>query len=98
MRSSLARHTVEVNGVGTGALLGIWLGQVANSFFIDTLHWRHLWVWAALIWCSYTLMERRESADDVPLSRSSLVPAGEPAGAPRKPAGAPRLVVPRQAR
>ena len=94
----LARHTVEVNGVGTGALLGIWLGQVANSFFIDTLHWRHLWVWAALIWCSYTLMERRESADDVPLSRSSLVPAGEPAGAPRKPAGAPRLVVPRQAR
>lgn len=88
----LARHTVEVNGVGTGALLGIWLGQVVNSFFIDTLHWRHLWVWAALIWCSYMLMERQSSEDaNAPLSRSSGVPAG-------RPAGTPRLVASRQAR
>jgi hypothetical protein len=58
----LARRSVEVNGVGTGALLGIWLGQLANSFFIDTLHWRHLWVFAALIWCSYSLVARRPHA------------------------------------
>jgi hypothetical protein len=57
----LARHTVEVNGIGTGALLGIWLGQVVNGFFVDTLHWRHLWVWAALIWCLYSLMTRELS-------------------------------------
>jgi hypothetical protein len=78
----LARHTVEVNGVGTGALLAIWLGQVVNSFFIDTLHWRHLWVWAALIWCSYSLMTR-EPSEGPTLAHSSP---------------APRPVAPRQAR
>jgi hypothetical protein len=77
----LARHTVEVNGVGTGALLAIWLGQLVNSFFIDTLHWRHLWVWAALIWCSYSLMTR-EPSDGPTLAHSSP---------------APRLDAPRQA-
>jgi hypothetical protein len=89
----LARHTVEVNGVGTGALLGIWLGQVANSFFIDTLHWRHLWVWAALIWCSYTLMNREQSSGHV-AAESSGLPPGEPSGGrgTSTPAGAPRLV------
>lgn len=56
----LARRTEAVNGVGTAALLGIWVGLVANSFFIDTLHWRHLWIMAALIWCSYSqAFERR---------------------------------------
>ena len=74
----LARSTVEVNGVGTGALLGIWLGQVVNSFFIDTLHWRHLWVFAALIWCSYSLLTREQS-DEQLHSSSSPVPAGRPA-------------------
>ena len=37
-------------GIGSAALLGAWLGLLVNSFFIDTLHWRHLWVVAALIW------------------------------------------------
>jgi hypothetical protein len=80
----LARRTVEVNGVGTAALLAIWVGQVVNSFFIDTLHWRHLWIWAALIWCSYSLITRQ--------------PEGGPAGDRRTPTGVPRLVVPHQAR
>jgi hypothetical protein len=92
----LARHTVEVNGVGTGALLAIWLGQVANSYFIDTLHWRHLWVWAALIWSSYTLMTRETSAGRM-LRHSSPVPAAQPSGK-RAPAGVAGLIVPRQAR
>jgi hypothetical protein len=35
------------------ALLGIWVGLTANSFFIDTLHWRHLWIFAGLIWTSF---------------------------------------------
>ncbi len=80
----LARRTVEVNGVGTAALLAIWVGQIVNSFFIDTLHWRHLWIWAALIWCSYSLMTRQ--------------PGGGPSGSRRTPTGVPRLVVPHQAR
>jgi O-antigen ligase len=37
-------------GVGSAALLGAWVGILANSAFVDTLHWRHLWVVAALIW------------------------------------------------
>jgi O-antigen ligase len=37
-------------GVGSAVLLGLWCGLLANSAFIDTLHWRHLWLVAALIW------------------------------------------------
>jgi O-antigen ligase len=37
-------------GIGSAALLGVWCGLLANSFFVDTLHWRHLWLVAALIW------------------------------------------------
>jgi hypothetical protein len=76
----LARHTVEVNGVGTGALLAIWLGQVVNSFFIDTLHWRHLWIWAGLIWSAYMLMTREPSVART-LPRASPMPR---LGAPRQ--------------
>lgn len=37
-------------GLGSAALLGAWIGLIVNSFFVDTLHWRHLWLVAALIW------------------------------------------------
>jgi O-antigen ligase len=37
-------------GIGSAALLGAWCGILANSFVVDTLHWRHLWVVAALVW------------------------------------------------
>ena len=56
---ALARRRIDVHGVGTAALLAIWIGQVANGYFIDTLHWRHLWIFAALIWCGYMEVERR---------------------------------------
>jgi len=42
----------DLHGVGSAALLASWLGLLANSFFVDTLHWRHLWVFAGLIWCA----------------------------------------------
>jgi O-antigen ligase len=42
-------------GIGSGALLGAWCGLLANSLFIDTLHWRHLWFVAALIWAGAML-------------------------------------------
>jgi O-antigen ligase len=43
----LGRHTY---GIGSVALLAAWCGLLVNSFFVDTLHWRHLWLVAALIW------------------------------------------------
>jgi hypothetical protein len=41
-------------GIGSAALLGAWAGLLANSFFIDTIHWRHLWLFAGLIWAGRT--------------------------------------------
>jgi O-Antigen ligase len=43
----LGRHTY---GIGSAALLAAWCGLLVNSLFVDTLHWRHLWLVAALIW------------------------------------------------
>jgi O-antigen ligase len=37
-------------GVSSAALLASWCGVIANSTFVDTLHWRHFWFVAALIW------------------------------------------------
>jgi O-antigen ligase len=37
-------------GIGSAALLAAWVGILANSFVVDTVHWRHLWFVAALIW------------------------------------------------
>jgi O-antigen ligase len=47
-------------GIGSAALLGSWLGIAVESFVIDSLHWRHLWLVAALIW----LGTRRQSAPE----------------------------------
>ena len=63
----LARRRLDVNGVGTAALLGIWIGQIANSFFIDTIHWRHIWIMAALIWCGYSMVTSREAPSAAPV-------------------------------
>jgi O-antigen ligase len=45
--------------VGTAALLGSWIAIIVNSAFIDTPHWRHLWVVAALIWSAYVATQDR---------------------------------------
>jgi O-Antigen ligase len=48
-----ARNAVigrDTYGIGSAALLCAWCGLLANSLFIDSLHWRHLWLLAALIW------------------------------------------------
>ena len=42
----------DAYGIGSAALLGIWVGIVVNSFVVDTLHWRHVWVVAAMIWAA----------------------------------------------
>jgi len=43
----LARETY---GIGSAPLLGAWIGLIISGFVVDTLHWRHLWLVAALIW------------------------------------------------
>ena len=43
----------DTYGIGSAALFGAWCGLLVNSFVIDTLHWRHLWVVAALIWAGW---------------------------------------------
>lgn len=45
-------------GIGSAALFGAWCGLIFNSIVVDTLHWRHLWLVAALIWVA-ALAERR---------------------------------------
>jgi O-antigen ligase len=40
----------DTHGIGSAALLGAWCGILANSVVVDTLHWRHLWFVAAMIW------------------------------------------------
>jgi O-antigen ligase len=49
-------------GISSGLLLGLWVGLIANSIFIDTLHWRHLWLVAGLIWAGSTRSAIREIA------------------------------------
>lgn len=46
---------VDTYGIGSAALLAAWCGLVANSLFVDTLHWRHLWLVAALVWAGTAL-------------------------------------------
>lgn len=42
----------DTYGIGSAPLLAAWGGLVVNSGFVDTLHWRHLWLVAALIWAA----------------------------------------------
>jgi O-antigen ligase len=51
----------DTYGIGSAALLAAWCGVLANSLFIDTLHWRHLWLLAALIWAGAALRGRYPS-------------------------------------
>ena len=54
-----AREAVRRKGIGSAALLAAWCGLLANSAVIDTLHWRHLWLVAALIWAATVWSARR---------------------------------------
>jgi O-antigen ligase len=48
-----ARNVVvgrDTFGIGSIFLLAAWCGILANGAFVDTLHWRHAWVVAGLIW------------------------------------------------
>lgn len=40
----------DTHGLGSATLLAAWSGLIVNGLFVDTLHWRHLWILAAFIW------------------------------------------------
>jgi O-antigen ligase len=61
----------DTYGIGSAALLAAWCGVLANSVFIDTLHWRHFWLLAALIWAGAA----RPSTPARPPSSRSTRPA-----------------------
>jgi len=52
-------HGRDTYGISAAALLAAWCGLAVNSFFVDTLHWRVLWLIAALIWAG--AMRRRSA-------------------------------------
>jgi O-antigen ligase len=49
----------ETYGIGSAPLLGAWAGLLLSGFVIDTAHWRHLWLVAALIWAGAMRRGRR---------------------------------------
>jgi O-antigen ligase len=59
LRNAIRGH--DTYGVGSAALLGAWLGILLNGAFVDTLHWRHLWFIAALIWAGASRFESRSA-------------------------------------
>jgi O-antigen ligase/polysaccharide polymerase Wzy-like membrane protein len=64
----------DTYGIGSAALLSAWCGLLANSVFIDTLHWRHLWLLAALIWAGTSRPfagTRRFQGQSLPSRRST---------------------------
>jgi putative peptidoglycan lipid II flippase len=41
---------VSVAGLSPAVLVAVTAGQLANSFLIDTVHWRHFWFLLGLVW------------------------------------------------
>jgi hypothetical protein len=65
---SSVRRGRGTHGIGSATLLAAWVGLLANSFFVDTLHWRHLWLVAGLIWAG-AMIGRRGAAGVEPRRR-----------------------------
>jgi O-antigen ligase len=69
----------DTYGISSAALLAAWCGLIANSFFVDTMHWRHLWLVAALIWAGVlrkrTSRSRMSSVQGEPLRAARIDPA-----------------------
>ena len=64
-------------GIGSAALLGSWAGMLVNSLVVDTAHWRHLWLIAALIWLGSMPFSRPRRP---PAAYREALPLPEPSG------------------
>lgn len=58
-------------GLSSKVLLASLLGTLANSFVIDTIHWRHLWLLLALSWAVCTEERGARPRPLVPTQRSA---------------------------
>ena len=58
---SAAMRDSQLHGIGSAALVSSWAGLSLNGIFVDTLHWRHLWVLAPLIWACALIGTRGEA-------------------------------------
>lgn len=69
-------------GIGSAALLGTWCGLLVNGAVIDTLHWRHMWLVAGLIWAATM---RSAPGASAPAERApASTPAASSAGGARR--------------
>jgi len=66
---------VDTHGIGSAALFGAWCGLLVNSAVVDTLHWRHFWLVAALIWAGAASRRRISFAAGSP---TALGPKDQP--------------------
>jgi O-antigen ligase len=62
----------STHGIGSAALLAAWCGLLANSAFVDTLHWRHLWLVAALIWTGAMLRRGAQPSGGTGVARRGV--------------------------
>lgn len=75
----------DAAGIGSAALLGAWCGLMFNSVVVDTLHWRHLWVVAGLIWAAAMVgrISERTTTADAKASDDRRLRAAEAEALPR---------------
>ena len=71
-------------GISSVPLLGLWVGLIVNSFFVDTLHWRHLWLVAGLIWAGATMRESLRGPGGVAKSNQGRGTSEEPLDRPAR--------------
>jgi O-antigen ligase len=63
-------------GIGSAALLGAWCGILVSSVFVDTLHWRHAWLVAALVLAGTMRRAASVPRPSRPASSAGLRPRG----------------------
>lgn len=68
--ASAAMRDADLHGIGSAALVSAWAGLSLNGIFVDTLHWRHLWVLAPLIWCC-ALLDAKQPDGRRPMGAST---------------------------
>ena len=71
-----AAKGADTHGIGSAALFGAWCGLLVNSAVVDTLHWRHFWLVAALIWAGAASRRRRMDSAGAPAT--ALGPKDQP--------------------
>jgi O-antigen ligase len=74
----------DTYGIGSTALLGAWCGLIFNSVVVDTLHWRHLWVVAALIWAGVARGSSPRTGTSWSAVRRADGPLGPPGPGPKR--------------